>query len=248
MPLTTKEFADRRPPWQRVAGAVAIACAAALVVVMVVRGHGDEQEASRAAPSSETTQSVGKGSVLPQTPSLVRTPSDPKWLTAAPHYISWQRVDGVPFPFSDSDGPSTIRGAIASGYSHTPQGAVMAAAHITFRLTWSPDYAAVLAAQTKVTETTRTQLLAARDHGGTIPTEMLAQVATAPVAFKVASYTPNAARVYLAFPTHTDKYRFAPVAVVWDAGDWKFSDDVSSTPALPDSATMSGFTSLREER
>lgn len=248
MALTTKEFAERRPPWQWAAVGVAVAVAAALIVAMVHRHSGGDQDQQPQTRGGEITQSTGKGSVLPQTPSLEKSPSDPDWLTAAPHYISWQRVDGVPFPFSDSDGPAHIDGPIAAGYSHTPQGAVMAAAHITFRLTWSPDYAQVLSKQAKVSDTTRTELLAARDHGGTIPTDMLAQVATAPIAFKVESYTPQEARVYLAFPTHTNVYRFAPVAVVWDGGDWKFSDDVTSTPALPDSPSMTGFTSLRENR
>lgn len=250
MGLTTKEFTEQRPMWQWLGGAAAVGLLTLLVVWLVTGGSADDADTSPSTQHTMTTMSTGKGSVLVQTPSLQRAPTDPEWLTAPPHELSWQRVDGVPFPFSDSDGPARIRGAIASGYSHTPQGAVLAAAHITFRLTWSPDYASVLAAQAEVTDTTRRQLLTARDHGGTVDPEVLAQVASAPVAFKVADYTENKASVYLAFPSRSGTYRFAAVPVVWADGDWKFSDqwDPAITPQLPDSASLSGFTSLREQK
>ncbi|WP_162904566.1 hypothetical protein [Gordonia rubripertincta] len=181
---------------------------------------------------------------------MQRVPADPEWLTAPPHRVSWQRVDGVPFPFSDSDGPARISGAIASGYSHTPQGAVLAAAHITFRLTWSPDYASVLVRQAAVSEATRRQLLAARDHGGTVDPALLSEVASAPAAFKIASYSDDRADLYLAFPSRSGNYRFAASTVVWADGDWKFSDqwDNEVTPPLPDSPSLTGFTSLREDK
>ncbi|MFC9982690.1 hypothetical protein [Gordonia sp. NPDC127522] len=248
MGLTTKEFAQRRPRWQWLAGAAAVVVLAAAVGMMM---HGGKPSDTAETPTRSATpsSSAGKGSVLVQTPTLQRSPTDPEWLTAPPHRVSWQRVDGVPFPFSDSDGPARITGPIASGYSHTPQGAVLAAAHITFRLTWSPDYAAVIDAQAKVSATTRRQLLVARDHGATVDPAVLAQVASAPVAFKIADYSEAKASVYLAFPSRGENFRFAAVPVVWDEGDWKFSDewDPASAPELPDSPSLSGFTSLREQ-
>lgn len=252
MTLTTKEFQPRRPWWQWAAGALA-AAVVLVAVVLVVAGGQDRQAgqgATSATGSSSAAPSTGKGSVLVQTPSLQRAATDPEWLTAPPHRVSWQRVDGVPFPFSDSDGPARISGAIASGYSHTPQGAVLAAAHITFRLTWSPDYASVLDKQAVVSNTTRDQLLAARHHGGTVDPALLAQVASAPAAFKIASYSGDRADLYLAFPSRDGNYRFAASTVVWSDGDWKFSDkwDDKVTPPLPDSPSLDGFTSLREDK
>lgn len=251
MTLTTKEFQPRRPWWQWAAGA--LAAVVLVAVVLVVAGGQDEQSdqgATSATGSSSTAPSAGKGSVLVQTPSLQRAATDPEWLTAPPHRVSWQRVDGVPFPFSDSDGPARISGAIASGYSHTPQGAVLAAAHITFRLTWSPDYASVLDKQAVVSDATRRQLLTARDHGGTVDPALLSEVASAPSAFKIVAYSDERADLYLAFPSRDGNYRFAASTVVWADGDWKFSDewDNEVTPPLPDSPSLDGFTSLREDK
>lgn len=249
MGLTTREFAERPPlkGWMIAVGALLLL----LVVALLAKGcGGDNASDVQGQDGNQPTQSQqGKGSVLPQRPQLQRSPHDRDWLTAAPHRISWQRVDGVPFPFSDSDGPMRIDGAVATGYSHTPQGAVLAAAHISFRLAWSPDYQAVLDAQTVVEDSTRTALISARSHSGSVDPEMIAAVAKAPTAFKVERYTPATATVYLAFSTESDKYRFAPVAVTWQDGDWKYSDALdASTPSLPDSDSLDGFTTFGEDK
>jgi hypothetical protein len=249
MGLTTKEFAER-PPLKGWLIAVLVLAVMAVFAVAVKSCSSDTDSGpdAGAAASSSVPQSSAKGSVLPQSPSLQRSPADADWLTAAPHRISWQRVDGIPFPFSDSDGPARITGAVATGYSHTPQGATLAAAHISFRLAWSPDFMAVLEQQTRVDEVTRQALISARSHSGAVDPEMVAAIAKAPVAFKVSSYTDTKAVVYLAFPTATNQYRFAPVAVVWADNDWKYSSelDPATTAELPDSESLDGFTSFEE--
>ena len=250
MGLTTKEFREQRDwtRWLVVGGVIALV----VVIVAALRSCGGES--TDTVPPTTTTVSVStppsgpKGSVVPQIPDLHHTPEDPDWLTAPPTHISWQRVDGVPFPFSGSDGPTAIDGAVTSGYSHTPQGAVLAAAHISFRLVWSPDFKSVLEAQTDLSEETRTQLLSARTHSGSVDPTMIESVARAPLAFKIAGFVPARADLYLAFPGSTGEYRFVPVAVVWKDGDWKYSEvDDTVTPPVQDSADLTGFTRWEEE-
>lgn len=251
MALTTKEFADR--PALKGWGLAGVALLVIVLIALMAKGCGGEEPLAADQSSAPSTSSTptGKGSVLPQVPGLHRSPSDPDWLTGAPHRISWQRVDGIPFPFSDSDGPTRIDGAVATGYSHTPQGAVLAAAHISFRLAWSPDFEAVLDAQARVDERTRAALIEGRTRSGNVDPAMVAAVAKAPVAFKVTEYSDTKAVVFLAFPTSTNVYRVAPVAVVWDDGDWRYSDALNADEAKElsdtDNLDAEGFTSLEEE-
>jgi hypothetical protein len=243
MALTTKEFAGRTLDWRWLAAAITAVVIVAAVIMVSRSGEPTDQPGQQAQVPG-ATQTTGKGSVLPQQPALVRTPTDPLWLTGAPHDISWQRVDGVPLPFSSSDGPAQIRGAVASGYSHTPQGAVMAAAQISFRLAWSPDFTDVVNAQTAVDQQTRQQLIDARSANPLDP-ELISQYASAPMAFKIADYTDTAASLWLAFPGQGGQFRFARAALTWVDGDWKYSDQFSPMATdLPDSPSLDGFTRI----
>lgn len=242
MALTTKEFAGRTLDWRWLAAGIAVVVLVAAVWIVSRGGDTDDQPQQAAVPGA--TQTAGEGSVLPQQPALIRTPADPLWLTGAPHDISWQRVDGVPLPFSSSDGPAQIRGAVASGYSHTPQGAVMAAAQISFRLAWSPDFADVVNAQTAVDQQTRQQLIDARSANPLDPA-LIGQYASAPAAFKIADYTDTAVSLWLAFPGQGGQLRFARAALAWVDGDWKYSDQFSPMATdLPDSPSLDGFTRI----
>lgn len=243
MALTTKEFADR-PQWMWwVGGGVVLL---AVILALASSCGGSEQAAPPAGSTSSSvpSESMSRGSVLPQKPDLQQREGTEGWLTSAPHAISWQRVDGVPFPFSDSDGPGHIDGAVTSGYSHTPQGAMLAAAHITFRLVWSADFEAVVQEQTEMSDSAREALLAGRRASGFVSPEVVAAVAKAPVAFKIADYSSERATVYLAFPSTEGSYRFAPVTVIWSGGDWKYTDLDPDTDQIPDRDNLDGFTKL----
>lgn len=242
MALTSKEFTERRFDWR-----IAVAAGVVIVIAVSIWMFGRDNttpEHSASGPVAAGPEAPGKGSPLPQQPELVRSPADPAWLTGAPHDISWQRVDGVPLPFSSSDGPARIDGAVASGYSHTPQGAVMAAAQISFRLAWSPDYERVVRAQTAVSDQTRQQLVDARASNSLDPA-VVGQYASAPVAFKIAEYTAEATTLWLAFPARDGQFTFARAALVWSGNDWKYSDQFSVMAIdLPPSPSLDGFTRI----
>ncbi len=255
MGLTTREF--RRGVLEgreKVVTIVAVIVVAVLLVVAVRACSSSDTAPDPATAagrgggqaSSSATATTAKGSLVPVQPGLTRHMGDPDWLTAAPQHISWQRVDGVPLPFSASDGPTRISGAVTGGYSNTPQGAVLAAAQIAFRLAFSPDYRSVVDAQTDVSDATRAQLIAAREAGPQPDPAVIAKFASAPVAFKVAAFADNHATIYLAFPrtgAATPMFRFARTAVIWEGGDWRYSDTPDPhAPPLPDAAGLDGFT------
>ncbi|MGY4102039.1 hypothetical protein ACW2Q0_21185 [Nocardia sp. R16R-3T] len=249
MPLTTREFRDKTPlTGVRRRYLVGAACAAALVLVTVALvGSGSDggNDATSTGTTTGTTTVVtttAKGSLVPQVP-VSRSPADPDWLTAAPQGVSWQRVDGAPLPFSGSDGPTRIDGAVAAGYAHTPQGAAIAALQISMRILYSPDFVRILDAQAAIPDADRLQIVTARNTQPR-PDPAAVQASTVqPAGFKVGAYTGDAATVYYAYPRPSGSYRIARQAVVWRDGDWRYSSDLIA-PALPEAADLTGFTPL----
>ncbi|WP_280402952.1 hypothetical protein [Nocardia brasiliensis] len=250
MPLTTREFREGSP----LAGGrrrylVGAGCVAALVLVTVIAlvgsGSGGENSAVNTGTGSATTTvatTTAKGSLVPQVP-VTRTPADPDWLTAAPQGVSWQRVDGAPLPFTASDGPTRIDGAVAAGYAHSPQGAVVAALQISMRLLYSPDFVRILDTQSAISDADRQQILTARNTQPRLDPAAVQASTVQPAGFKVGAYTGDAATIYYAYPRPSGSYRIARQAVVWRDGDWRYSSDLIA-PALPEAADLTGFTPL----
>ncbi|MFB7878519.1 hypothetical protein ACFC06_25010 [Nocardia sp. NPDC056064] len=250
MSLTTSEFRDtaglakaRRAYLIGSVSAAALAVVGALALVGV-GFHGDTDAPGEANAIAATTvaTTAAKGSLVPQIP-LTRSPADSDWLTAAPRGLSWQRVDGVPLPFTGSDGPSRIDGAVATGYTHTPQGATVAALQIGMRLLYSPDFARVLDIQTAISPADRHQILTARLSQPRLDPAAVQASTVAPAGFKIGDYTGDAATIYYAYPRASGPYRITRQAVVWRDGDWRYSSELNA-PALPDTADLTGFTPL----
>ena len=65
---------------------------------------------------------------------------------APPNGITWQIIDTVALPFSDSAGPSQVTEGIPSGFAHTPTGALVALVQIDFRHLIEPNFVAVTTA------------------------------------------------------------------------------------------------------
>ncbi|MBF6170281.1 hypothetical protein [Nocardia blacklockiae] len=183
------------------------------------------------------------GQPLSQDPSKEKSPTDDDWLTAAPAGTTeprgWQRVYGASVPFSTSDGPARLdEQGLAVGYSHTPQGAALAAAQITYRLNARPADRALYTAQVRVSD----QQLAAYDkalRAGKLPQqqpERITKYLVAPDAFKVENYADDMAIVRLAArgPVNDGKQVWAAIrlVMVWDAGDWRLKPtEANGSPA-----------------
>ncbi|WP_040791089.1 hypothetical protein [Nocardia paucivorans] len=193
------------------------------------------------------------GQPLPQDPSGQRKPSDPDWLTAAPKGTDgprgWQRVYGASVPFSTSDGPSRIEDGLAVGYSHTPQGAALAAAQITYRLNARPAHRDLYVRQVRVTA----QQIAAYDRAlaaDRLPEqqpESITRYLVAPDAFKIDDYADDMAIVRLATrgPQVDGKRLWVALRLimVWDAGDWRLKPTTSASTRTEYVESLEGWTS-----
>lgn len=192
------------------------------------------------------------GQPLVQDPGLQRRPSDPDWLSGAPHGTTgpygWQRVYGASVPFSTSDGPTRIEDSLAVGYSHTPQGAVLAAAQITYRLNARPADRDLYVRQVRVTA----QQIAAYDQAlaaDRLPEQQPEKVTryfVASDAFKVDDYADDMAIVRLASrgAVIDGKQLWAAIRLimVWDAGDWRLKPAASSNPQTESLESIAGWT------
>jgi len=188
-----------------------------------------------AAPTSPPTQTnTGKP----------KQPTDPDYLTAAPAAMRFQDVGGLTLPFSPVDGPLRVSGPIAAGYSHTPQGAVLAAMQLLPRIGFGPDYRQVVAEQVVADQAIRDQLISYRaTHPQDNPAELAAQL-TPPAGFRIESYAPDRATVVMLNRPGGNAGGFTAgrALVVWVDGDWKLPDNSSSTLSpVPDSTGYTLF-------
>ncbi|WP_054814029.1 hypothetical protein [Nocardia arizonensis] len=192
------------------------------------------------------------GQPLSQDPSRQRKPTDSDWLTAAPEGtrspFGWQRVYGASVPFSTSDGPTRIEDGLAVGYSHTPQGAVLAAAQITYRLNARPADRELYLRQVRVSATQ----IAAYDKAleeNRLPKQQPERVTryfVASDAFKVENYADDLAIIRLASrgPSVDGKQLWAALrlVMVWDAGDWRLKPSTTSGSQTEYIESIEGWT------
>ncbi|GAB0102889.1 hypothetical protein JMUB6875_18600 [Nocardia sp. JMUB6875] len=192
------------------------------------------------------------GQPLPQDPSKQRRASDTDWLTAAPQGTTdphgWQRVHGASVPFSTSDGPTRLENGVAVGYSHTPQGAALAAAQITYRLNARPADRELYVREVRV----GADQLAAYDQAladQRLPKqqpEKVTRYLVAPDAFQIENYADDMAIVRLAVrgPVLDNKQWWAAVRLimVWDAGDWRLKPATSKTSQTENVDSLAGWT------
>lgn len=144
-------------------------------------------------------------------------------LHAAPSNVTMRSMGGLKVPSSREDGPATS--TPPEGYSHSPQGAALAAANGQAALATASDQ------QWAETVRTVTAPGAGRDEfaygrtlmhvSGSVDKAQAAEF----VGFKVTEYDPNRAVVLLA--TRTPQVGAAPlltaypVQTAWSSGDWK---------------------------
>jgi hypothetical protein len=201
-----------RPAWTRpgfvlaAALMVLVVLAAVLLAVFHDRG-GDNGSAGGTAPGVP-------GSTAAAGPEPTAVP------TTAPAGVTWRLVGQVAVPFSTSAGPRTVTATTASGYAHTPVGALIAAAQLSTRsgldtgrasydptiehqFVPSPDRAALLAA------------LHAAPQVSVDPGE-LSQIA----GFQYVAYSPDTAVVSLVNRSGASNFYATTLTLQWRGGDW----------------------------
>lgn len=222
MTFTTPEYSKpSRPRWvlPAVVGVVVVALVAAVIVLVLNRG-GDHS-----APPVSTS------------PSESATPDQ----AMPPHKLEWKLINGVRLPYSTVDGPTSEDSGVPRGFSHTPQGAVVAAWHISTRLLSSPDYEQIMAAQVRGSQADRTQIRGVVTQIRNLSAEKFSAYFTPPVGYRVVMYNPAFAQVYFAIPSPNGGYDFQARAVLWNGSDWDYQA-VSGLSHLPNSTSLDGFT------
>lgn len=200
-------------------GALAVAVLLVAVGVLLGRsgGHDDSPTAAPPAPSRPAATSTAVPS-----PAV-------SWVD---DYSFYEIPGGQRVPRSASAGPShlTDRGALASGFAHSPQGAVMATVNIVARTNWAigrPIWEPTITSQ--VIGTWKAQLLAnARRYGRADvppPGQRVPDTEDHVAGFEIISYTPEVTRLRFLSSGVDDNgstlYSAVPSEVHWVDGDWR---------------------------
>jgi hypothetical protein len=199
--------------------------AATVAAVLALSGCGS------AEPTSDTTTTSTSAAAVDT--------------SAAPADVQWQSWRGASLPTSSTDGPREVAGDIATGYTPTPQGAVLAAAQGITRLRLAPDnsWPDVVNA------------VAAPGVGRDTYAVNRAQVSITDPApegteahlegFEVTDFTDTRAVVRLAVERPDGALMATTHTLVWSGEDWKLllpaPDDIPEPETLTDTA---GFTEL----
>ncbi|GAA2705265.1 hypothetical protein ACFY2R_26490 [Micromonospora olivasterospora] len=213
------DFADR-PPWTRPGF---IASAALLLVIVIVGvliaalslGDDSNDTADSTPPVNPAPAGSSPDQALPTTVP-----------TTAPDDVTWHLVGQVAVPSSDTAGPRTTSGGVASGYAHTPVGALIAAAQISIRASYSAGRASwePTIERQLVPSADRDRLLStlkesdAAGESAAQPGE-LSQIA----GFSYQSYTPDTAVIGLALraPAGNSRYHIVTLSLLWRDDDWR---------------------------
>lgn len=212
-----RDFADR-PPWTRPgfiasAALVLIVIVAGVLVAVIAPGDDSNNGADGTSPASPATTESSPEQALPTTPP-----------TTAPTGVRWELVGPLDVPISAAAGPTKLTATTASGFAHTPEGALIAAAQISTRASYSlgREYWEPTIEQQFVPSADRDRMLAtlrATDTGPSDPGS-LSQIA----GFSYQSYTPDTAVIGLVFrapSAGTPRYHVLTTTLLWRGGDWR---------------------------
>lgn len=171
-------------------------------------------------------------------------------LAAAPADMQWRTVSGVSIPVSAVDGPTTTNGIVRSGYSQTPQGAVLAAINGQTALAVAGDRAWPEVVNTVTAPGPGRDEFAAARAGVTVTGTVPADTAPSFVGFEVTDYQsdPLSAAVSIAQRLGEDGPLYSyPVALQWIADDWRIV--LPTAEENIDAAelnTLDGYTALEK--
>ncbi|HCT80704.1 MAG TPA: hypothetical protein DGT23_29880 [Micromonosporaceae bacterium] len=200
--------------------AAGIAVVAVLAVILFVMSPRDGE-----APGVPTASQPASQFRPPRPQPSASAAASPAVIpTTAPAGISWALVGQSAVPVSGTDGPAQVGGCRASGYAHTPVGALIAAAQISTRSGYSAGRQCWEPALTGqfVASADRDTLLGllnnadAAGHPAAAPGE-LAQIS----GFRFVSYTGDTAVIGLIRRTPQGSHAQTTLTVQWADGDWK---------------------------
>ncbi|MFI1994858.1 hypothetical protein [Actinoplanes sp. NPDC020271] len=157
--------------------------------------------------------------------------------------LRWEKLGPLSVPFSASAGPCQTTATTASGYAHTPAGALVAAAQITSRTSiFDPMKVATdTIEQQVIAGQARDQLLTDTKSHKPLTENSAGQL----TAWSMLSYSDDTAVISLAMTNASlqGRYLTIPVTMRWDNGDWRLvappSGSWNSSAAV--TSTLQGY-------
>lgn len=196
-----------------IAAAAALAVTAVIVLLILQNDNNPTAAPPTTGPSTAAAVSTSGPAAAAATPP-----------TAAPPGVTWALVGQTAVPASATEGPAHMSGCVASGFAHTPTGALIAAAQVSTRSgfyagrsCWEPTITGQFTASAD--RDTLLNLLKdadAKGQPGAAPGE-LAQI----VAFRYMSYTANTAVVGLIRRNPQGRLAQTTLTLTWANGDWQ---------------------------
>ncbi len=211
---------------------VVLVLIAAAVAAIVNHTGGDTPAAAPTTAPSGTASAGGA-----TTPAVLDTAIP----TAAP-VTAWADYHGVLIPTSATAGPARVSGDIASGFAHSPTGALLAATQLPVRRILAADWSTVLTTSVvpgpgvAVWRSTRSQL------GTEITTPAGGWTQTA--GYRFLAYNPNQAVIQFLNSASTGDFTVTVTTVAWTGGDWKLvlQPNGDDTPDTTPVTSPAGFT------
>jgi hypothetical protein len=237
-------FGGRR--WTGI-GAVGVVILVALcvVIVVVINHHGGSSKPNAGSVAPSTTSSP-TSTAASSTPGVVLPTTAP---TSAPVGATWTIYQTLGLPSLAGVGPSTTLGAIATGYQHSPVGALLATVNEGLRYELAPDSqwrAAAAAMLAPGPGTDAWIALRAKNlygPGGAAGTDTLLQIA----GFQFVSYTPTDAVIQIVAGDTNNGYQVGAEHATWNGSDWKFVPAADGGPEanVQQVSTLDGFIAWR---
>lgn len=171
-------------------------------------------------------------------------------LTAVPAISSWSAINGISVPLGKTDGPRSGSGEPFSGFSHTPQGAALAAIGQSVQLSTASDQSwpkmlAALAVSGEGRDEFAVNRALISSNGDVDPA-----VAPSILGYVVTSYDDSAAAVDVVQRFPDDSIASTRSAVVWTDTDWKLNlpPSQNSVPATALTEIPAGMVDLEGTR
>lgn len=208
--------------WTAVGAVVVVTFVLAVVIGLLVKGHPARPASTPGIPAGPAATSASVAVTTPAAGGGVP-------LSAAPVGVSWRLVDGVALPFSAGDGPGSVAGGVASGFSHSPAGALLACVQTALRIGAVNPAAQAGEVAAMVIGAGRAALVASRPAAAPAVKPQMA-------GFRYVSYTPDQAVIGLAWRVTDVASGTAKLAAIgefemtWSGGDWRLVDDGSQAP------------------
>jgi hypothetical protein len=215
--------------------ALAVLIALAVAVLVVILNHHTPAKTPAAGPTTTSSSTVSStlsgGSTASPLPTTVPT--------AAPTGTTWSIYDTVALPSLAGAGPTTVNAAIATGYAHTPLGALLAAGN-NIRIGLADDAQWRRAADAMLApgpgKNAWLRLRSTQPWTPATPGEFT-QIA----GFQFVSYTPSDAVIQIVTRDVHDTFQVAPMHVSWSGSDWQLVLPASGIGTAQVTPSLIGF-------